>query len=141
MRDRPGDRLELQELNSRYAQALDHNDLDAFLAVFAPDALYRFEQRRSQGHAQLADFFTGRQARGPRTTRHLFSGLQLRFTADDEATGNSVWMSFAAQGLPPFSQAEPFLVADMADRYVLQGGRWLFAERRITPVFRQAERS
>ena len=138
MRDRPGDRWELQELNARYAHALDHNDLEAFLLLFTPDALYTLQARRSQGREALAAFFTGRQSRGPRTTRHLFSGLQLVFTGDRAATGSSVWMSFAAQGVAPIAPAEPYLVADMQDRYVLQEERWLFAERHILPVFCQS---
>lgn len=138
MRDRAGDRLELQELNARYAHALDHDDLPAFLGLFTDDALYTLETRRSQGHEELAAFFTARQRQGPRTTRHLYSGLQLCFADETLATGTSVWMSFAAQGRPPLSPAEPYLVADMQDRYRLVGGHWLIAERHILPVFRQA---
>ena len=137
MRERAGDWQELEQLNARYAHALDHNELAAFLALFTQDALYTLGPRRSRGHGELAAFFAQRQADGPRTTRHLYSGLQLCFQDAVSATGQSVWMSFAGQGVAPLSPAQPYLVADMQDRYVLQDGRWCVAERHIQPIFRQ----
>lgn len=138
MTERLADRLELQDLNARYAHALDHNDLPEFLSVFTPEAVYSLGARESRGHAELAQFFTGRQAQGVRTTRHLFSGLTIAFQDGGRATATSVWMSFAGTGALPLSPAVPFLVADMHDSYLLVDGRWLICERRIAPVFRSA---
>ena len=136
--DRLADRLALEDLSARYAHALDHDDVAAFLGVFTDDALYTLGARRTQGQAELSTLFTARQSRGARVTRHFFSSLRIAFRGEREATGHSVWMSFAGQGEPPFVPAEPFMVADMEDRYVLHSNRWYIAERHITPVFRQA---
>ena len=133
------DRLELQDLNARYAHALDHNDVAGFLGVFTADAEYTLGARVSRGHTELQQFFTGRQAQGPRVTRHFCSNFVVTFQDADHATASSVWMSFVGNGEPPFGHALPFMVADMADRFVRVEGRWLVAERRIVPVFRGAQ--
>ncbi|MEP7311135.1 MAG: nuclear transport factor 2 family protein [Pseudomonadota bacterium] len=133
------DRFQLQDLNARYAHALDHNDLDGFLSVFAADAIYVLGPRVSTGHAELTQFFTGRQAAGRRVTRHFCSSFTATFQDADQATATSVWMSFVGNGDPPFPHAAPFMIADMNDRFVRHGDRWLIAERRIVPVFRSTQ--
>ncbi|MFM1886438.1 MAG: hypothetical protein RL026_1595 [Pseudomonadota bacterium] len=132
------DKWELQELCARYAQALDHNDKAAFLEGFTDDAVFVLGPRRCEGHGELAAFFDGRQAQGPRSTRHFFSNLLLEPAGTGEATGLSTWMSFVGTGEPPYSPATPFLVAEARDRYRLVQGRWRVAERLISIVFRQA---
>lgn len=133
------DRLELQDLNARYAHALDHNDLEEFLSVFAADAVYVLGPRVSSGHPELTQFFTGRQAAGRRVTRHFCSSFTATFQDADHATATSVWMSFVGNGDPPFAHAAPFMIADMNDRFVRVDAHWLVAERRIVPVFRSPQ--
>ena len=73
--------------------------------------------------------------RGPRTSRHIYSGLRFEIESERDATGTSVCLSFAADGLPPLP-AKPFLVGDFVDRYRRgDDGRWRIAERRIQRVF------
>ena len=133
---RISDQLAIERLNADFRQWLDEGDTQAFCALFTEDALYSNGPRQAQGREAIAAFMQGRTAHGPRTTRHIYSGLKIDFEGDDRARGISVWMSFAWNGEPPISMAEPFLVADMEDLYVKQGGQWLIAERRITPIFR-----
>lgn len=133
--ERITDCLAIERLNADYARALDHDDLDAFLALFTEDAIYTNASRRSEGRTAIAEFFRARQAGGVRTSRHVYSGLRIDFDGEDRATGTSVWLSFAANGRPPIQSAAPFLVADMADVYVQGASGWQFAERHITPVF------
>jgi len=128
-------RLALEDLNSAFAHHLDHNEIDALVDLFAVDALYTHGERISRGRAEIEQLFRARAARGPRTSRHLLSGLQLSIESATEAAGTSVCLSFAANGLPPLP-ARPFLVADFDDRYRRDGdGRWRFTERHIRRIF------
>ena len=128
-------RLELEALNAAFAHHLDHNEIDALIDLFTPDALYTHGARASRGRDEIEQLFRRRQANGPRTSRHLLSGLRLSIESATQAAGTSVCLSFAADGTPPLP-ARPFLVADFEDRYRLDGdGRWRFAERHIHRVF------
>jgi len=128
-------RQALEDLNAAFTHHLDHNEIEALVALFTPDALYTHGERRSQGRAEIEALFRRRVANGPRTSRHLYSGLQLDIASASEARGTSVCLSFAADGLPPLP-ARPFLVADFVDRYQRgNDGCWRFAERHIHRVF------
>ena len=75
----------------------------------------------------------GRSGECPRA--RCLEAQQLAIESDREATGSSVCLSFAADGLPPLP-ARPFLVGDFVDRYRREDdGRWRIAERRIERVF------
>jgi SnoaL-like domain len=128
-------RLALEDLNTAFARHLDHNEIDALVDLFAVDALYTHGERISRGRGEIEQLFRDRAAKGPRTSRHLLSGLRLSIESATEAAGTSVCLSFAADGLPPLP-ARPFLVADFDDRYRRDGdGQWRFAERHIRRVF------
>jgi hypothetical protein len=130
-----GIRLALEDLNAAFARHLDHGEIDALVDLFAVDALYTHGDRVSRGREEIAELFRQRAAKGPRTSRHLLSGLRLAIESETSASGSSVCLSFAADGLPPLP-ARPFLVADFEDRYRLgDDDRWRFAERHIHRVF------
>lgn len=128
-------RLAIEDLNSAFAYHLDHGEIDALIDLFTFDALYSNGARRSQGRDEIATLFRNRATKGPRTSRHLYSGLRVTVDSTSAASGVSVCLSFAADGLPPLP-AKPFLVADFIDRYRLDDdGRWRIASRHIDPVF------
>ncbi|MCP5144478.1 MAG: nuclear transport factor 2 family protein [Gammaproteobacteria bacterium] len=132
----PADLAAIERLNADFRYYLDCGDADAFSALFTEDAYYSNGAREARGREAIAAFIIARSAAGPRTTRHLYSGLRVDFQSQDCAGATSVWLSFAFNGEPPALMAEPFLVADMEDVYRRVAGQWLIAERRITPVFR-----
>ena len=131
-------RIALEDLNAAFSHHLDHGEIEALCDLFTVDALYTNGARRSEGRAEIERLFRNRVAKGPRTSRHLYSGLRFEIESDTSATGYSVCQSFAADGLPPLP-AKPFLVADFVDRYRFEENRWRFAERHIKPVFLNAE--
>jgi ketosteroid isomerase-like protein len=135
--DRIPDRLAIADLNAAWCARLDANDIPGLIALYAPDAAYVSPTGRCAGTAEIEAYFRARTAKGPRTTRHLQSGLIVNFDGET-ARGTSVCLSFAQDGAPPLP-IEPFLVADFIDRYVRdpQHG-WRIAERTIVPVFRRA---
>lgn len=128
-------RLALEDLNTAFAHHLDHGEIEPLIDLFTADALYTHGERISRGRAEIEQLFRNRAAKGPRTSRHLLSGLRLSIESSTAAAGSSVCLSFAADGLPP-KPANPFLVADFEDRYRREDdGRWRFAERHIRRVF------
>ena len=129
-------RLALEDLNTAFTHYLDHNDVDALVDLFAEDVLYTHGARRSEGRAEVEKLFRSRAAAGPRTSRHMYSGLKLDIESRDRATGTSVCMTFGQNGLPPLAPALPILVADFNDIYVrCDDGRWRIRERHIERIF------
>ena len=129
-------RIALEDLNTAFTHHLDHNEVDALVDLFTDDVLYTHGARRSDGRAEVERLFRNRAAAGPRTSRHLYSGLKLDIESRERATGTSVCMTFGQDGLPPLAPALPILVADFNDVYVRCGdGRWRFRERHIERIF------
>ena len=131
------DRLELQELNARFALAVDRHDYDALREVFVPEAHYVSTNGTDvHGLEELIAWFTSRVTPGVhRVTRHGLSNLLLTAESHSAATGISTWHTFASNETGP-ATVPVFQVADFADRYVRQGGHWWILERITSPVFR-----
>lgn len=128
-------RLALEDLNAAFTHHLDHNEIGSLVTLFTADAVYTHGERRSEGRDEIEALFRSRVAKGPRTSRHLLSGLRLTIESARSAAGYSVCLSFAADGVPPLP-AQPFLVADFIDRYRLDDdGCWRIAARHIERVF------
>ena len=135
--ERLADILAIQDLNAAFAFHLDHDEVAPLLALFAPGATYSNGTRRSHGLDEIEAFYRGRTAAGLRTTRHLYSGLRIRFDGPSRAASSSVWMSFAHNGAPPVDDTVPYLVADFDDTYERGAdGRWRILSRTILPIFR-----
>ncbi|MBN1240108.1 MAG: nuclear transport factor 2 family protein [Gammaproteobacteria bacterium] len=129
-------RIALEDLNTAFTHYLDHNDVDSLVDLFTDDVLYTHGARRSEGRAEVERLFRNRAAAGPRTSRHMCSGLKLDIESRARASGNSVCMTFGQDGLPPLAPALPILVADFNDVYVRCGdGRWRIRERHIERIF------
>jgi hypothetical protein len=129
-------RAALEDLNTAFTYCLDHDDIDGLVALFTEDAIYTHGPRRSEGRAAIDELFRRRAASGPRTARHLYSGLRLEIESRTEAKGTSVCMTFAQNGTPPLAPAVPILVADFNDLYACgEDGRWRIRERHIVRIF------
>jgi hypothetical protein len=133
---RLSDRQAITQLNNDFCQELDRGTVEGFLALFASDALYTNGPRILRGAEQIREFYIARTRDGPRTSRHLVSGLRIEFTGDRAARGLSACLTFSAPGLPPIESTTPAIVADFEDVYAFDGARWQFAERHIRPMFR-----
>lgn len=132
------DRLAIERLNADFAHELDRGTPEGFVALFTPDALYVRGDRRLVGQKAILRFATDRLSDGPRTSRHVVSGLRVDFQGEEQATGISCCTTFSAAGTPPIASTVPALVADFDDVYVRVDGRWLFRERHILAQFEAA---
>jgi hypothetical protein len=88
------------------------------------------------GRAAIEQFYTWRQDRGARTSRHVITNFRAEFTDDSHATTYCVMMLLAADGKPVLPSAPPIVTADLIDRCVkCEDGRWRYIERNFTPLF------
>ena len=134
-------RAELEELVIEFAHRLDRGPVGAVADLFAPDGWYGWgPDKRSTGRESIRAAYRARAAAGPRTARHLMTNL--RFSEIDEThwSGLSIMLLFAENGPPPHP-ANPLLIADVEDIFVLREGRWLFQSRQLTDLFTDPARS
>jgi ketosteroid isomerase-like protein len=133
-------RLEIEELNAEFAHLIDSNQSEAAADLFTEAGSYgRATGERSVGRAAIRAAYQARKDRGRRTARHIFTNLRLTHESDQRIIGTLILTLFAADGPPPHP-AEPFLVADYDDVYVLDGdGRWRYESRTVTWVFTQRD--
>lgn len=132
----------LEELNADFCRYLDNNMVEELADLFCEDADYSHGKRSSKGRAEIKALFSNRSARGPRTSRHMQTGLRFTEVNAGSARGYSVCMTFAQDGTAPISSADPFLVADFIDEYRLCGdGRWRIARRHIERIFTAPDNS
>jgi ketosteroid isomerase-like protein len=129
-------RLAIEDLNTAFTYHLDHGEVDALMELFTDDVFYTHGQRRSNGKSELEQVFRNRTGAGPRTSRHVYSGLRLTIESPDRVRGTSVCVTFAQDGVPPLRPATPILVADFNDVYVrCDDERWRIKERHIHRIF------
>jgi len=135
-------RLAIDELNAWVASCLDLQSYTEMADAFTADAQYVSGPRVLNGPQDIVDFFVHRKKQGgPRSTRHMGSGLRLKFDASGRlAQGSSVWISYASNTEVPVDTLAAFMVADFDDTYVLEDdGYWRICKRVITPVFKNVE--
>ncbi len=65
----PEDHVAITQLLARYCLALDHDDLDAWVDLFTPDAVYAVYGREYVGHDGLRKLMTGGVASSPQRPR------------------------------------------------------------------------
>jgi hypothetical protein len=138
--ERFDDLLAIERLNQAFCHELDRGTPEGFATLFIEDAFYAHGARESHGRAEILAFARSRTATGPRTSRHVPSGLRVDFIDQAQATGISCCTTFAASALPPIASTIPVLVADFEDQYRYENGIWRFAARRITPIFTPANK-
>lgn len=137
--DREADRRALAALNDDFCHELDRGTVDGLVGLFTPDAVYSRDSRVNSGQAEIRALFEARIADGPRTSRHLTSGLRVTFTGPDEAVGLSICTVHTAAGEPPIAGAVPGAVADFEDVYLRTDEGWRFARRHIRTIFQAAQ--
>jgi SnoaL-like domain len=128
-------RLAIEELNAEFAYLIDHERSELVADLFTIDGSYgRSTGERSVGRDAIRRAYAARMSKGPRTARHIFTNLRLKFESSARASGTCIMTLFAEDGIPPHA-AEPFLVADYDDVYVLCEDTWRYAARTITWLF------
>ncbi len=124
------------DLIARYALAVNRWDLDEFVSLWTPDAVW---QRPGNAPLEGQDAIRGFMAAlsTERVLRHVNGANLVTVTGEHEARSWSQTTVYATAGswsLPaPFSG--PDMVVEYEDRIVVDGDRFRFARRDTTVVF------
>lgn len=130
------DRVELTDLNARFARALDTHQYAQLRGILAPDVHYVSGGGEFHDAEAVIENF---QARAPgRTSRHGLGNFVVEPGPDGTVVGHSTWHNFATHDPDP-TGVPIYMVADFTDRYRRTPDGWRIAERIITPVFRNPE--
>src|SRR4051794_20672839 len=123
---------EIRTLTHRYGLALDRFDLDATVAVFAPDAVFdmsAFGLPVVEGHHGLREFFT-HTVTTMASQMHLFANHVIEFVGADAARGTNYLFQ---DGRNQEGQRIHSLGLN-EDSYVRLADGWRIARRRISPL-------
>lgn len=125
------DRIDIEhacaKLIARYANLNDEARWEDIAALYAQDGSMTRPTAPDDpivGRQAILEAFTARPAR---QTRHICSNVVIDVISENEATGTSAMALFMPGAAPK--------LGSFHDRFVLEGGRWLFAERRGTLSF------
>jgi hypothetical protein len=122
-------REEIRQLVARYAQCADSGRFDELVALFAGDGMLRIDDRAPlQGRDAILAFLgdTGRDlAASPASgsIRHHVTTLRIDVSSPAAATGAAYFLVVTDGGPDHWGRYR--------DRYVREGQRWLFGERRV----------
>jgi hypothetical protein len=88
------------------------------------------------GREAIEQFYSWRQDRGTRTSRHVITNFRAEFEDETHATTYCVMMLYAADGKPVLPSTPPIMVTDLIDRCVKEpDGVWRYLERNFVPLF------
>jgi len=125
------DELAVRNLVARVAQYADGPEVDAYVALFTPDAVWDMPGAPRRGHAEIRAGSEERRAAGQigpgSDTRHVVSTLAVR-VHEDHAVADSVWQFYVDTASAPRLQ----LMGTYHDELVRVGHEWKLAHRQIT---------
>ena len=125
------DELAVRNLVACAAQYADGPDVDAYVALFTPDAVWDMPGAPRRGHAEIRAGSEERRAAGQigpgSNTRHVVSTLAVTIHEND-AVADSMWQFYADTNTSPRLQ----LMGTYHDELKRVGDEWKLAHRQIT---------
>ena len=125
------DELAVRNLVALIAQYADGPDIDAYVALFTPDAVWDMPGAPRQGHAEIRAGSEERRAAGQigpgSNTRHAVSTMAVQ-VHNDHAVADSVWQFYVDTNTTPRLQ----LIGTYHDELRRVGDEWKLAHRQIT---------
>ena len=125
-----------RDLVERYTIAVNDGDVDDFVALFAPDAVWqRPHVPALRGQDAIREFMSNRP--GQRTIRHVTGGIIVEVESPDRAGVRSQTLEFTGPAVEYLPVAATGLsrMVEYRDRVARFGRSWLFTERVTTVVF------
>jgi hypothetical protein len=126
--------LAIHQLVSDFAFSIDMENGERTAELFTEDGWYESDSRRSAGREAIREAYRRRAARGPRTSRHIFTNLRIERLDKNSYRGTALMLLFARDGYPP-APPHPLLVADVHDVYVVDGITARLRSRRLESIF------
>jgi hypothetical protein len=104
--------------------------------MYVEDGIFNGGGKPLVGRAAIEQFYTWRQDRGVRTSRHVIANFRAEFSDEAHATTHCVMMLYAADGAPVLPTAPPIVTCDLIDRCIKgEDGLWRYIERTFVPLF------
>jgi hypothetical protein len=128
------DRNSAIQLAAAFAWDVDYQAGVGVSALFIADGVYGYAGFEMRGTAAIDAFYSERQARGKRLSRHVFSVPHIVSEQDGSLSAWSVLTLYAADGEPPFAP-NPIAIMDYQDRIVRTQRGLRYARRWVTPLF------
>jgi hypothetical protein len=137
----------VERLMAEFAYRVDFEGGLTTAELFSPDGYYEVDGKRSTGRPAIHQAYVLRAARGPRTSRHLFTNVRVVRLPGGKYGATAIMLLFARDG-NGVHPAAPLSVADVSDVYALTVGstpnglpliesrtlRTMFADENQTPV-------
>jgi uncharacterized protein (TIGR02246 family) len=125
------DELAVRNVVARVALYADGPDVDAYVDLFTPDAVWEMPGAPRRGHAEIRAGSEERRAAGQigpgSNTRHVISTVAV--TVDgDQAVADSYWQFYVDTATAPRLQ----LMGTYHDELVRVAAEWKLANRQIT---------
>jgi 3-phenylpropionate/cinnamic acid dioxygenase small subunit len=124
-------REQIRDLVARYNANGDSGRFEQMLDLFTDQAVMHIPSGTHRGRAEIEAMFTtaaaktgGSEGAKAAYIRHFTATLQIDLTGGDEATSRCYYQVLTDRGLDHWGR--------YVDRYRCVGGRWLFAERKVT---------
>ena len=118
------DKVEIQELTARYANAMDDTDLDGWMATWDESGLWKGGLGEFQGKARLKELFATLGER-IKNRRHVMTNFVISVN-DDQAEQRCYMLVFDR-----VNEARLIASGVYNDRLIKSGGKWKFVERRV----------
>lgn len=131
------DRQAITDVINRYFWLADVGRADEITSLFAPQATLTFGPGAPKpgtiAGQEIAAAFKARAAQTEVTTRHVVSNVRLEPKADGSVTSYCILTHYRSDTAE--CDSYPFMVADIHDCFIREGGNWLIRSREIMPVF------
>ncbi len=125
------DKIEIQELTARYANAMDDTDLDAWMETWDGNGSWKGGLGEFQGTDKLKELFAALGER-IKNRRHVMTNFVISGEGD-QAEQRCYMLVFDR-----VNEAKLIASGVYNDRLIKAGGKWKFLERRVAldPSFR-----
>lgn len=108
--------------------------------MYTEDGIFNGGGKPLVGREAIEQFYSWRQDRGARTSRHVITNFRAEFVDATHATTHCVMQLFAADGGPIHPTAPPIMITDLIDRCVkCEDGIWRYEERTFVALFMGGE--
>lgn len=124
------DELAIRSLAARYIDAVNRRDAAAWGATWSEQGVWELMGHRAEGRTGIVQFWEAAMA----NFRFAFMLLGSGTIEFDAAGASGRW--YLTEHLVGNDDVTQRVLGMYEDRYVREGGRWLFAERRYTILLR-----